>query len=190
MQNENAAGSSDTHDDGVVRTYRSGPSDPPAFDDGPGTWVETSIAATPDVVWAAVTDLDLPARFSGEFLGATWTGDGPALGASFIGRNHHPAVGEWEVESFVDAYEHERVFGWATSDIDDPGAQWRFRLEPSGEGTSLRFEVTLGPGPSGTTMAIASMPDKESRIIHRRIGELHANMSRTVEGIRQMLESR
>jgi hypothetical protein len=159
------------------------------FDDGPGTWVETFIDASPAVVWAAVTDLDLPARFSDEFLGASWTGDGPGPGASFVGRNRHPAIGEWEVESFVDEYEQGRVFGWATSDVERPGARWRYRLEPSGDGTTLRFEVTLGPGPSGMTMAIASMPDRESRIIHRRITELNANMARTVQGIRRIVES-
>ena len=42
-------------------------------------------------VWALVTDIDLPARFSSEFQGATWLDDGPAVGARFVGHNHHPA---------------------------------------------------------------------------------------------------
>lgn len=177
-----------SNSDAVARTFERGPSDPVVFADGPGTWVSTSIAATPAAVWAAVTDIDLPTQFSDEPQDATWTGDGPALGASFIGRNEHPAIGQWEVECTVDVFDDEQAFGWATSDRDNPGARWRFRLEPNGDRTTLRYEVTLGPGPSGTTMAIASMPDKEARIIHRRIGELHANMARTVEGIRQVVE--
>jgi hypothetical protein len=172
----------------VPHTFRQGPSNPVVFADGPGTYVETRIAAPVDDVWAMVTDIDLPAQFSEEFLGATWKGDGPGLGASFIGRSQHPAVGEWETESFVDEFDPGRVFGWAVIDTDNPGARWRFSLEPSGEGTVLRFEVSLGPGPSGTTMVIASMPDKEARIINRRLSELHANMTRTVDGIRQILE--
>ena len=158
------------------------------FADGPGTWVETTIVATPSAVWPVVTDINLPAEFSEEFLGAEWNSPGPALGASFTGRNKHDAVGEWQTESFVDEFEVERVFGWAVSDVDNPGARWRFRLNPSDEGVVLRFEVSLGPGSSGTTMAIEARPDKEDRIIRRRIGELNANMHLTIEGIRQTIE--
>lgn len=174
-------------------TFRNGPSDPVVFADGPGTWTETVVHASADDVWAAVSDIDLPARFSEEFLGATWNdGADPGLGASFVGRNQHPIAGEWETTSFVDEYEHGRVFGWAVSDPETPGARWRFRLSPvdgaTPPSTTLRFEVSLGPGPSGTTAVIASMPDKEARIIQRRLNELHANMVRTVDGIRSELE--
>ena len=50
--------------------------------------------------------------------------------------------------------------------------------------------VALGPGPSGTTMAIDSMPDKESRIISRRIEGQFANMQRTVEGVKRIVDAR
>lgn len=174
----------------VPRTFRHGPSDPVVFADGPGTWAEIFIAASPDDVWTAVTDIDLPAKFSEEFLGATWKTDGPRRGAWFVGKSRHPAIGQWETESVVDEYEPGRTFGWAVADPENPGARWRFRLEPADGGTRLRFEVSLGPGPSGATMAIAARPDKEAQIIHRRISELHANMVRTVEGIRRTIEDR
>jgi hypothetical protein len=172
----------------VPRTFRSGPSNPVQFSDGPGTWAETHVAASSAVVWDAVVDINLPARFSQEFLGAEWDGEHIGVGSSFVGRNHHPAIGEWELKCIVDSFEREQVFGWATADIDKPGARWLFRLRPDRDGTLLRFEVSIGPGPSGTTAAIEAMPDKESRIIRRRIGELHANMTLTVVGIREMLE--
>ena len=170
----------------IPRTFESGPSDPVRMADGPGTFAEVDIAAPVDRVWELVTDIDLPARFSDEFLGASWDGHGPALGATFTGRNTHPAIGEWEVTLYVHAFDPPRSFGWCTSDPANPGARWRFDLEPHGDGTRLRFTVALGPGPSGTTAAIRSMPDKEGRIIARRIGEVHANMLRTVEGIRDL----
>ena len=173
----------------VVRTFRDGPSNPVVFADGPGTWVAEVIGGPTSAVWAAVIDLDMPARFSDEYLGGAWTGGGPALGASFIGRNRNEFIGEWELESFVDVFEEGRTFGWATSNPEAPGARWRFHLEPDGEDTILRFDVTIGPGMSGLTMAIASMPDKEERIIHRRIDGLNANMRRTVEGIKAAVES-
>lgn len=173
----------------IPLTFTSGPSDPLRYADGVGTWVETTIAASSDVVWGAATDLDMPARFSPEYQGGTWTSEQRGLGASFIGRNEHEAIGTWEIESWVIAYAEGRTFGWGTSDPDSPGAQWTFHLEPQIGGTTrLLYSPTLGPGPSGLTAAIERMPDKEARIIERRVAEHHDNMVKVVEGIRAELE--
>jgi len=176
-------------DDDVPVTYGRGPSDPVRLSDEPGTWVETTIEAPADQVWRLVTDIDLPARFSDEFLGASWVGSGVELGASFVGRNRHPAIGEWEVVSFVDVFEAGRSFGWATIDRANPGSRWRFDLVPEGSGTLLRYSMSIGPGPSGISIAIGSMPEKEPRILQRRLREHHANMVRTVAGTRDLAEA-
>lgn len=176
--------------DDVNRTFESGPSDPVKFTDGPGTWVEASVDAPVDVVWALVSDIDIPARFSEELIGAEWNEDGPGPDATFTGSNKHAAIGEWTTQNFITDYAVERTFAWSVVDRDNPGARWRFDLTPAGDHTTLRFSVVLGPGPSGTTMAISSMPDKEPKIIHRRIGEINANMARTVSGISDLAESR
>lgn len=173
----------------IPLTYASGPSEPRCLADEPGTWAQVTIDAQPEVVWQIVSDIDAPAAFSDEFVGASWVDGGPHLGASFLGRNRHPAIGEWEVASFVDVYDEGRAFGWATVDAADPGSRWRFTLEPDGAGTALRFSVSIGPGPSGITMAITAMPDKEPRILQRRLAEHHANMVRTVEGIKHLAET-
>ena len=171
-------------------TFGAGPSDPICLADQPGTWVEVDIAAPPARVWELVTDIDLPARFSTEFRGATWVDAGPAVGATFLGRNSHPAIGEWEVSSFVDVCEHERSFGWATLDADNPGSRWRFDLTPTEHGTRLRYSLSLGPGPSGLTRAITAMPEKEPRILQRRLAEHRGNMARTLDGIAALAEGR
>ena len=183
----NASG--DEWADGVPTTFGSGPSDPIRLTDEPGTWAEIHVAASAEQVWAIVTDINLPARFSDEFLGATWTDGGPALGASFVGRNRHPAIGGWEVESYVDAFVPGRSFGWATVDRINPGSRWRFDLTPDDVSTRLRYSMSMGPGPSGISIAIESMPEKEPRILRRRILEHHVNMLRTIEGIRAIAEA-
>lgn len=172
----------------VPLTFERGPSEPLAFADGVGTYAETVVAAPPSAVWPAVTDIDLPARFSDEFRGARWEGDGRGLGATFVGASENQHLGAWELRCHVDVFEEGRRFGWCTVDPSEPGASWRFDLEPDGGRTRLRFSVTLGPGPSGLTMAIGAVPDKEARIIERRIRDLHGNMRRTVEGIKAMVE--
>lgn len=108
--------------------------------------------------------------------------------ACFVGRNRHPAIGEWEVESYVDVYDEGHSFGWATVDRLNPGSRWRFDVEPHEGATRLRFSMSMGPGPSGISIAIEAMPDKEPRILHRRVSEHHANMIRTAEGIKAIIE--
>jgi uncharacterized protein YndB with AHSA1/START domain len=181
----------DGTDPEIPLTFGSGPSDPIRLADEPGTWVEVVIDAPPERVFALVTDISLPARFSTEFLGASWVGtDRPAVGAVFNGRNRHKAIGEWEVAAFVEVHEPNRSFAWSTIDRSNPGSRWRFDLTPEGARTRLRYSASIGPGPSGITMAIESMPDKEPRILRHRLVEHHGNMARTVEGIRAIAEGR
>jgi nitroreductase len=139
--------------------------------------------------WSLVSDINLPARFSNEFAGAEWASDNRGVGAMFHGRNQHAALGEWTIPCFIDTYDQPRAFGWRTSDPDNPGARWRFDLEPREGGTRLRFSYVIGPGPSGTTMAITNNPGKEVRVLRRRIGEVQANMQQTVEGVKQLAET-
>lgn len=161
------------------------------FADHPATEASIDIAAAPAVVFALVQDIDLPARFSGEFQGAEWLdgATGPALGARFVGRNRHPQAGSWETTSTIIEFEVDRLLTYAVGDPADPAATWRFTLEPTTAGTRLTQWMQIGPGPSGITPVIASMPDKESRIIHHRLGEHGANMQATLAGIKALAES-
>jgi hypothetical protein len=161
------------------------------YADGPTTEAEITIAAPLARVWELVTDINLPAQFSSEFQGARWTeGDGPALAARFVGSNQHPAIGAWESPCVVNVFDLHRAFGWAVGDPGHPGAQWRFELEQVGEAVLLRQRAQIGPGPSGLSPAIEAMPDKEERIIERRLAEHQANMRRTLEGIKRLAERR
>jgi hypothetical protein len=49
--------------------------------------------------------------------------------------------------------------------------------------------MSIGPGPSGLSIAIEAMPDKEPRILERRLTEHHANMTRTLRGIAELAEA-
>jgi len=163
------------------------------FSDCPATQAEVLIAAPAAVVWALVCDIQLPARFSSEFDGGEWL-DGvttPSQGARFTGRNHHPAIGNWETTSTICEYQPGHVLGWAVGDPDQPAARWRFTLAagPEGTGTVLTQWMQIGPGPSGISAAIEAMPDKESRILRRRLGEHSANMTATLAGIKDLAEA-
>ncbi len=177
-----------TYFDRFGTTSAAGPGDALRFEDGPGAIVETDIDASAATVWALVNDIDLPAQFSDEFLGATWDSDARGIRAVFHGRNHHAAIGEWTIPCFVDSWLEHREFGWSTVDPVNPGARWRFELEPSAGRTRLRFSYVMGPGPSGTTRAITMNPGKEARVLRRRLNEVQANMQRTVDGVKALAE--
>ena len=153
------------------------------YADGPTVEVETVVAAPPAVVWALVSDVTTPVRFSQELQEVSWLD-----GERFVGRSAHPAIGEWQTTCTVVAREPERAFGWVVGDPDHPSAAWRFTLEPAGAGTVLRQWMRMGPAPSGLSTAIAARPDKEERIVARRLDEHRANMQATVDGIRRLAE--
>jgi hypothetical protein len=161
------------------------------YADCPTTEAEAVIAARPAIVWALVCDIQTPAEFSSEFQGGKWLDGvtGPALGAKFRGRNFHEARGSWETVSTICEFEPERIFGWAVGDPDVPAAQWRFTLEPAGSGTRIRQWMQMGPGESGISELIRQMPDKEHRILRRRLAEHQANMTATLAGIKHRAES-
>lgn len=158
------------------------------YSDGPSVEVEVLVNAPADQVWALITDINLPARFSGEFRGASWVDGGPALGARFVGRSWHEALGEWETTSIVDRYEPLRVFGWSVTDVENPSSTWWFELHEEAGRTRLVQGARMGPAPSGLSIAIQAMPDKEERIVSRRLKEFEANMRATLDGIRLLAE--
>lgn len=159
------------------------------YADGPTTEVEVLIGAPIERVWEVVTDINLPAEFSTEFQGAEWINGGPALGARFSGRNRHDALGEWETTSFVNRFEPPHVFGWAVGDAEVPSATWWFRVEQEAGGVRVYQGGRMGPAPSGLTYAITAMPDKEDRIVARRLLEWERNMQATLDGIKLRLEA-
>jgi hypothetical protein len=161
------------------------------YSDRPTVEVRTWIDARPAQVWALVADIGLMPAMSSELQSAQWLdgATGPALGARFIGRSKHAAMGEWATTSHVVELEPARVFGWAVEDPASPAALWRFRLEPRDGGTELSEWVQMGPGRSGLSLAIDQMPDKEQKIVFVRMREFERNMTATLEEIKKRAEA-
>jgi hypothetical protein len=154
------------------------------YADGPAVEVEALIAAPPAVVWALVSDITTPIRFSQELQDVRWIDE-----ERFVGRSRHPSIGEWETTCTVVGRSPEREFAWVVGDPDHPSAAWRFTLEPAAPGTRLRQWMRMGPAPSGLNLAIETWPDKEERIVGRRLEEHRLNMQTTVDGIKRLAEA-
>jgi len=160
------------------------------YTDKPTAELTVEITAAPDVVWSFVTDINLPARFSDEFQGAEWLdGTEPALGARFVGRNSHAAVGQWETTCTVEWFERDCTFGYAVNDVDSPAARWRFDLEVIADGTRLTMWAQMGPGRSGISYFIHKYPEREQEIIANRLVEWRSNMEATLAGIKALAEA-
>jgi uncharacterized protein YndB with AHSA1/START domain len=162
------------------------------YSDAPKVEASTEVAAPPERLWPLVTDLDLLASLSNELLSVRWLDEGsrqPAVGRRFEGTNHHPAMGEWSIASQVIVCDEPRLFSWAVHNPDDPAAVWGFELTPTAEGTRLRQFAQLGPGWSGLSVAIERMPDKEERIVERRLAEFRAGIERNLTALREMAET-
>ena len=161
------------------------------YADRPTVAVEVLIDAGLAVVWRLVADIGLPARFSSEFQGADWLdgATGPAVGARFVGRNRHPAVGTWQTICTVTECVPESRLGYAVQNPDDPAATWLFTLTRVGGRTRLRQSATLGPGPSLLSLVIAERPAAEREIVAGRLAYLRADMTATLTGIKDLAES-
>ncbi|MBP2330716.1 putative membrane protein [Kibdelosporangium banguiense] len=160
------------------------------YADKPTVEVRTWVNATPERVWAIVSDVSLMPDMSDELQAVQWVdGDRPAVGGKFVGRSRHESFGEWSTTSHVIEYEPGRTFAWAVADLDRPSAIWRFRLSPKDSGTQLSEWMQMGPGRSGLSYAIDAMPEKEQKIVFVRMREFEQNMATTLAHIKKLAES-
>ncbi|MFC7339880.1 SRPBCC family protein [Saccharopolyspora griseoalba] len=160
------------------------------YADKPTVQVETWINASPERVWELVSEIELMPELSPELQSVEWQdgATGPALGARFVGRNEHDALGQWHTTSHIVDFDPPRSFGWAVQDPDDPTATWRFTLVLEAGGTLLRQWMQMGPARSGLSLAIEQMPEKEQKIVFVRLREHETNMTGTVAAIKELAE--
>jgi hypothetical protein len=163
------------------------------YADCPTVASTVSIAAPADIVWRLVSDITLPTRFSSELTSVEWL-DGatePAVGARFVGRSRHAAIGEWQTVCVVTAVDADRCFEWAVGHPAHPSSIWRFTIseQPGGGEVQLEQWFQMGPARSGLNLAIDAMPDKEERIVARRLDEHRANIEANLAGIKRLAEA-
>jgi len=160
------------------------------YADNPTVELSSWIDADPDRVWNLISDIKLMPTLSNELQSVDWVegADGPRLGARFVGRNEHDAFGKWNTTSQIVAYDEPREFAWSVGDAEHPSSIWRFLLTPRDGGTNLSYWMQMGPGRSGLSMAIDSMPDKEEKIVFVRMREFEAAISKTLAAIKRLAE--
>lgn len=160
------------------------------YRDQPTVQVEERVLGDPRAVWELVTDIALPARFSSELQSVEWLdgADAVAVGNRFRGHNRNASLGEWTTESTVVEVEPGSRWVWQVTSGDDVMATWGFEVDPGRDAVTVRQWARMGPDPSGVSLAIDQMPEKEGRIVSRRMQQWRADMEANLAGIKALVE--
>jgi hypothetical protein len=161
------------------------------YRDQPTIEVTQLVRCDVPTAWKLVTDINLPARCSSELQAVEWLDDANevAVGARFRGRNKHEAFGDWATVCEVVELENERRWVYNVTGSEGVSATWGFEVEPASNGVLIRQWGRMGPGPSGLTPAIVAQPEKEARIVSRRLAEWQQNMAANLEQVRSQAEA-
>ena len=97
--------------------------------------ISRDIAASPDAVYAAISDVTRMGEWSEECYACEWHEgvDGPAVGATFDGHNRHGEQ-EWTTQGKVIEADPGRAFAFECSMMDFHYSTWGYRIEPTETG--------------------------------------------------------
>ncbi len=160
------------------------------YRDQPTIEVTERVHCNVATAWDYVTDITVPARCSAELQSVEWLdgADSVRVGARFRGHNANPTIGNWQTVCEIVEVEYERRWVWNVLGHDGPIASWGFEVEPASDGVLIRQWARMGPGSSGLTIGIAAQPEKEARIVARRLTEWQRGMQTNLDWIRSQAE--
>lgn len=97
--------------------------------------ISRDIAASPDDVYAAISDVTRMGEWSEECYACAWhdESEGPVVGATFDGHNRN-GEHEWTSQGTVVEAEPGRAFVFDVSMFDFHYATWGYRIEPTDGG--------------------------------------------------------
>ncbi len=102
--------------------------------------------ASPEDIWALVSDVTKIGLFSPETFEAEWLegATAPAVGAKFRGHVKRNGKGPtyWTTCTVLEC-EPGRTFGFGVGPGDKPINVWRYQLEPDGDGTDVTESFQL-----------------------------------------------
>lgn len=140
--------------------------------------VTREIAASPERIWAMVSDLPRMGEWSPENQGGEWLNGatGPALGVRFKGRNENGKK-SWKTVVEVVEFEPGRRIAFALMVGPSRWCDWVYEVEPAGSGTRLTHSWIDRRG-GFTSWLGGIVSGVKDRASHNR-----KNMESTVDGI-------
>jgi uncharacterized protein YndB with AHSA1/START domain len=100
--------------------------------------ISRDIAAPPEAVYAAISDVARMGEWSEECYSCEWHEgfDGPAVGATFDGHNRN-GEHEWTTQGKVIEADPGRAFAFECSMYDFHYSTWGYRIEPTATGSRV-----------------------------------------------------
>ena len=146
--------------------------------------VTRSMAASPDAVYALVSDVTRIGEWSPETTSCRWLGgaSGAAVGARFAGSNRH-GWRRWTTVCTVTAADPGRRFAFDVAFGPVPVATWAYAIAPDGGTACTVTESWLDRRPAWMRMASKPVMGVRDRATHNRAGMAHTleALSRTAE---------
>jgi uncharacterized protein YndB with AHSA1/START domain len=145
--------------------------------------IARDIAASPEAVYAAISDVTRMGEWSEECHACAWHSgfDGPVVGAIFDGHNRN-GEHEWTTQGKVVEAEPGRSFVFECSMFDFHFSTWGYRIEPTATGCRVtEWSEDLRPASSLEYSAKVSG-------IADRAGRNRSTMSGTLERLAAALE--
>ena len=146
--------------------------------------ITRDIAASPEAVYAAISDVTRMGEWSEECHTCEWHDgfDGPTVGATFDGHNRN-GEHEWTSQGKVIEAEPGRAFAFECSMMDFHFSTWGYRIEPTATGCrvtewseDLRPESVLE-----FSKQMSGVEDREARNRHTMSGTLE-RLAAALEG--------
>ncbi|MBK5288541.1 MAG: SRPBCC family protein [Acidimicrobiia bacterium] len=110
--------------------------------------VTVHMNATPEAIWALVSDVTKIGSYSPETFEAEWLdgATGPAVGVRFRGHVKRNQKGPiyWS-ECFITECEENRLFTFGVGKAGKALNTWSYRLTPAGDGTDVTESFALTP---------------------------------------------
>lgn len=142
------------------------------------------IAADPEAVYGAISDVTRMGDWSTECHRCEWTGEstGPAVGATFDGHNRH-GDNEWTTQCTVIEADPSSGFAFECALFDFHFATWGYRIEAA-DGGSTVTEWWQDLRPDFAVQASKEISGVEDRDTHNA-----TTMSATLERLAAALEA-
>ncbi|MGE3536808.1 MAG: SRPBCC family protein [Candidatus Tectimicrobiota bacterium] len=139
------------------------------------------IHASPEAVYALLSDLPRMGEWSPENIGGEWQDGGSGkVGDRYIGHNRTPER-SWSVPVLVVIADPGRCFEFVTRPDEGPFVRWTYRLEPSGSGTRLTEIWDVEQLPPAMQHATPEQLEQRARYTEEMLSTTLAALKATAE---------
>ena len=152
--------------------------------------VSRDVAATPQAIYGAISDITRMGEWSDECVGCSWHdgSSGPVVGATFDGHNRN-GERKWTSQGKVIEADPGRAFAFECSMFGFHYSTWGYRIEPIGGGSRVT-EWTMDLRPEDALKLSERISGVAERADRQRSRERNRRaMARTLDRLAAALEA-